>query len=357
MTDLMKPLNHEPVEIFKKNIALVGAGTFDKSSAFVNGYKQNVHFFHHFFKKHFSEYNLILINNADDLFKSVFEIDLFIQFTPFDKTLENYIKTKHPNHKSVFVKYGHEYYIDLSRLLPEGQNNVIHSPKAHNINEVWISPHFESTKYYYEAIYNAKVKIAPFIWKPDVIKMSSFIKSDFENCEKNIYIVEPHINTLKTALIPILIVNELYKKYPHSFNKLYIVSNNSYPKNQYFNKELLSKIEVCHGANNKTFFCKRAAFPDIFKNPAILLSHQENCGLNYMYLEALHIRIPWVHNSPFFKDSGYYYTDKNIPEGVLALKKALDEFKPVNNSHILKKYDSENPIIINKYKEMIDNLI
>ena len=340
-------------------IALVGCRPeLDRNKLFVNGYVQNVQFFYHMLNTHMKEYTLLLINNESDLYCN-HSIDLFIQFSPLSKEQSEKIKVLHPNHKSVFVKYGHEYYNDLSRLLPDGQNAVHHSPCAYNVDEVWISPHFLSTKHYYEALYNAQTKIAPFIWSPTNLRMTPFTKDDFTDCEKNIFIVEPNINTMKTSLIPILIVNELYKSDPTSFDKVYIVSNNMYNENTYFTRWLLPKLEVLHAHHNKTYFCKKASFPDIFKEPGILLSHQENCDLNYMYLEALHVRIPWVHNSPHFhqKECGYYYQDKNIPEGVESLKKALSEFCPVSNDDIIQQYSYDNPEVIDEYKDMINRLL
>ena len=46
--------------------------------------------------------------------------------------------------------------------------------------------------------------------------------------------------------------------------------------------------------------------------------------------------------SPFFKDSGYYYTDKNIFEGVNQLEMALKDWKAIDNSDIIEKYNPDN---------------
>ena len=115
----------------------------------------------------------------------------------------------------------------------------------------------------------------------------------------------------------------------------------------------MPKIEVLHGKYNKAYFCPRASINDIFKVPSVLLSHQENLGLNYIYLEALYLKIQWVHNSPFFKDSGYYYEDKNIYQGVEKLELALKEWKAVDNSDIINKYSPDNNDVISKYKGLI----
>lgn len=337
---------------------IIGISGYSKinDNLFCNGYVQNVIFFCEFIEKHFSSSTIIPLNSPNWLDCNP-HFDIILLFAPFTNEDSDKIKKKYPNCKNVFIKYGHEYYNDLLRLLPDGMNDVQHAPKGFNIDEVWISPHFEPTKHYYEAMYNnAKVKLAPFIWKPCNLCMKPFAKEDF-NCDKNIYIIEPNINMSKTSLIPLLIVNELWKKYPNSFNKLYVVGNNNYRDNKYFSSTILPKIPVLHGIHNKTFFSPRQTLPELFNQPGILLSHQEDCGLNYIYLEALYLKLPWVHNSSFFKECGHYYEDKNIPQGVLALKNALDNFKPVNNDHIIKKYNPDNSQNVMMYKNMINSCV
>ena len=48
-------------------------------------------------------------------------------------------------------------------------------------------------------------------------------------------------------------------------------------------------------------FFERCRFSDVFSHPDILLSHQWNNALNYLYLEALYKNIPLVHNSDFLQ--------------------------------------------------------
>lgn len=327
----------------------------ETDNPFINGYIQNIIFFCKFINKYFSNGNEIIPINSDDFLEKYNKIDIIIQFTPLSSLLSDLVKSKYPYCRNIFVKYGHEYYNDLHRLLPKGQNDIIPSPKAYNIDEVWISPHFESTKYYYQTIYNnAKVRIIPYIWKPYYLSTQPYKQLDYNNCiEKNIYIIEPNINLFKTALIPILIVNELWKKKPDCFNKLYIIGDNNYNNNEYFNNQLLPKIGILNSIHNKAYFCNRASIDDIFTKPGILLSHQENWGLNYIYLEALYLKIQWVHNSPFFKGNGYYYEDKNIYQGVEKLEQALKEWKSIDNSNTIDKYNYDNEFIINKYKKII----
>ena len=318
---------------------IIGISGMDLINNFASGYNQNVVFFCRFFKKYFSEEHTIISCDKTGWSDNITNIDLIIQFIPLSKMVSEQVKKKYPKCKNVFIQYGHLYYMSLEALLP--CRDLIFDPKyellfGYNIDYMWISPQFESTKYFYQSLFNATVSIAPFIWKPDNLTTNPFTQKDYDKChKKDIYILEPNINVLKQSLIPILIVNELWKKNPHSFNKLYIISGNNYNDKIFFQDNFLPKLEVLHGKNNKTWFCGRAPINDIFRRPSILLSHQENLGLNYIYLEALYLKIQWVHNSPFFKDTGYYYEDKNIFQGVEKLELALKEWKSVDNSEII----------------------
>jgi hypothetical protein len=54
----------------------------------------------------------------------------------------------------------------------------------------------------------------------------------------------------------------------------------------------------------------------------IVLCHQWENGLNYVYYEALYGGYPLVHNSPFLKHVGYYYDQFDIDAGAQALETA-----------------------------------
>ena len=299
---------------------IIGISGMDIINNFNNGYNQNVVFFCRFFVKYFSEEHTIISCDKSGWSNNITNIDLIIQLTPFSEKTSKQVKKKYPKCKNVFIQYGHQYYMSLEAFLP-GRELIFDGSMSYNIDYIWICPDHEPTKYFYQSLFNAHVSIAPFIWKPDNLTINPLTQKDYDKChKKDIYIIEPNINVLKQSLIPILIVNELWKKKPHSFNKLYIISGNNYNENKFFQDHFLPKLEVLHGKNNKTYFCPRASINDIFKQPSVLLSHQENLGLNYIYLEALYLKIQWVHNSPFFKDSGYYYEDKNIYQGVERLE-------------------------------------
>ena len=86
-------------------------------------------------------------------------------------------------------------------------------------------------------------------------------------------------------------------------------------------------------------------------------------ALNYIYLEALYLGIPFVHNSEFFKDSGYFYEGFDIVEGSKQLKKAIEEDGNFSESYkenakkMIWKYSPENPKNILGYTALINDIL
>jgi len=110
-------------------------------------------------------------------------------------------------------------------------------------------------------------------------------------------------------------------------------------------------------------FEARYRITDFFNTHAsVLLSHQDNNALNYVYLECLYLGIPFVHNSKFFKEVGFYYEGYDVSEGARQLTKALDS---INNEspngdkteEYLWKYSPENPDNINGYIKLIEDVL
>jgi hypothetical protein len=59
----------------------------------------------------------------------------------------------------------------------------------------------------------------------------------------------------------------------------------------------------------------------------IVVSHQKNNDLDFLYMEIFYYKIPLVHNSKSIKDLGYFYEEENIYDGSFAMKSALDDRK------------------------------
>ena len=79
-------------------------------------------------------------------------------------------------------------------------------------------------------------------------------------------------------------------------------------------------------------------------------------------MDLVYMGYPVLHNSYMCKELGYYYEGSNIKEGSNKLNwilanhdKNINEYKDRNND-ILYRYYIDNPIIIDSYNNLINNL-
>jgi hypothetical protein len=260
------------------------------------------------------------------------------------------------NVKFITIIYGNAMIMDIQETFLRPQiKGIVHSPGA---DAVWISPHFEKSKSYLEAIYKAPVYVAPYIWEPENIN-SVFTTFDNQRIP-DINVMEHNIDCMKTALIPLAVIEKLFQEAPNSFGIANIFNTQGFNKNDYFLQNIGKHLKSIYTDEKKVYFGDRVPFENAFVRPDILLCHQWECGLNYMYLEALYKGIPLVHNSKYIKDMGYYYPefDANLAkEQFLTIQRNYNLEQALETNHtFLKKFSVSNPAIHKKYACLINDI-
>jgi hypothetical protein len=256
--------------------------------------------------------------------------------------------------KIICIRYGHSMFMDMEQICHKETMSAglyVNKPDA-----VWASPHFLKAFSYLETIYQAPVSVGPYIWEPD------FVAKAHDNTyieRPDIYVMEPSISLLKNALIPLAIIEKTYRATPDLFGKAMILNGTHYNKQTYFLENIARNMSSLLAENKKVYFTGRYGFDDVFKRRDILLGHQYECELNYLYLEALYKNIPLVHNSPAFAEIGYYYPefDANIGQAQLAAAindKCYDENR---NVEFIYKYSIHNSDNQDRYRQLIDDIL
>ena len=256
--------------------------------------------------------------------------------------------------RTICVRYGHTMFMDMEQIchketLPPGI--YVNNPEM-----VWASPHFEKSFSYLETVYSAPVETVPYIWEPDLVE-KPFGKKNVKETP-DLYVMEPNMSVLKNALIPMAIIERLYRDSPQSFNRAVIVNGTKFNSGKFFLENIVRHMPALGSKSNKVFFAKRAPFNRVFRQRDILLGHQHECELNYLYLEALHKNVPLVHNSPAFKSAGYYYPEFRVDLGVAELKKAISDHNVdryrANAKALIYSYSIHNPKVQQAYVELLD---
>jgi hypothetical protein len=270
------------------------------------------------------------------------------------------IKQKNPNCKNIHIHYGNRLLADVEQCKWE---NICVNPD--NVDEVWVSPHYEFSFSYFKTFYKTqKVFEIPYIWSPKFIKCHNSIWNKAGlNCyydandEKNIAILEPNLNMTKNCIPSIFIVEELINQHKNLFNQLNVYCAKSLMHKRYF-KSLMWCLDITK--QEKIKFSHRKNVSEIFARESnIVVSHQLLNGLNYTYLEALYFNIPLVHNSEYIKDAGYFYPEYDTILGAKALHKALtchddniDIYEERSRS-VIERYSPKNNLVIEKYKKLL----
>lgn len=313
------------------------------------------------FKSNFPD---IDIEEYGELFTPKNDYDLLLEVGyAWDSHHVKKLKAVNPTVKLVGISYGNLYHIFNESLVFGKPDSV---PPINDYRDAqWISPHFEPTIEWFKLTFRTElVKIAPFVWSPDFLEKkiadNNLSLKDFQktNLRRSIGVLEPNINVIKTCTTTAAIAEMAHRLGKDPYDQCYIFNGKKMLKSKVADM-LFAKYDAVK--DKKLFFEDRYQFVDIFtKHCGILLSHQHCNALNYIYLEALYCGIPMVHNSPYFKEAGYYYEEFDIKTGAEQLLKALKESKSEEEQtrdYYLWKHSPENPKNINGYVDLIEEVL
>ncbi|MEH6552493.1 MAG: DUF2827 family protein [Pseudomonadales bacterium] len=257
----------------------------------------------------------------------------------------------------VSVRYGHTMFMDMEQLCHAetlSPGLYVNKPDA-----VWASPHFENSFSYLETLYDAPVFTSAYIWEPDFVA-DPFTQDDVKEIP-DIFVMEPNISLLKNALIPLTIIERMYRDSPDSFGRATITNGMRFNEQPFFLQNLVRNMSALIAEANKVYFSNRASFDDVFRQRDVLLGHQWGCELNYLYMEAFYKNVPLVHNSDAFKDAGYYYPEFRADIGKEQLEKALTDSDSEGYHDRAKKvvyrHSIHNPEIQKAYQDLINTTL
>lgn len=290
-------------------------------------------------------------------------------------TVDSHLKSaclkKNKNVKIASLHYGNNLCTAIWDWVSDKEmKGDFHSTYQDIYDEAWISEHYSFQSEFIESYEGVKVKIMPYLWSPRFIEedaKSLNAELNYKPSKKpNIAVMEPNINFTKTFVPPFFTIRHLLNTTPDIFNKAILFDTHRIvaSENKTLVKNHILGDIVIKKHLDKLIFDPRERTASIFNrdNP-LILSHQHLNALNYTYLEALNYGYPLVHNSPFFKDYGYYYSDFNIIEAAdqvrFAIENHNDNIEEYKNraKDIVWRYSAQNPSNAYKIKKLILDLV
>ena len=226
--------------------------------------------------------------------------------------------------KTFKLYLGNILNIDIETPMFHPTTNFSHHVVG-EIDTILVSPHYDFHQEYSASINKVypSVKIAPYVWEPLFI---SDLVGTYKHPTTGPYsftIIEPNISFQKSSLIPIMICESYFRRYPDKVHEIAVINGIKLLESLYFRNTILPTLEL-HKAN-KLHLLPRADTRSIAKNLSsnILIQHTVNNEYNYIFFEHLMMGFPVIHNFERLKDYGYYYSGDSIKEGEDQIRKIL----------------------------------
>jgi len=262
-----------------------------------------------------------------------------------------------------WMRVGNDYFLDVERTVYNKPHAALIGNKKYDA--IWTLPEYEnSCKEYFELSVRAPVFIAPHIWTPYFLEhgISSLpygLKYGYQSGRPRwrVSVLEPNVSLVKTYLIPILAIENAYRKTPKMFDSVRVCNTLKMKEHKDFVSFCSALDIVKHGV---------ATFEGRFPTPLfmatesdVVVSHHWENGQNYLYYELLYGGYPLVHNSSFIKDNGYYYDGFDVMNASKRLIEAyLVHDERINDERdswfkLEKKLDIENADNMREYMSLL----
>ena len=359
-----------------------------------NGMKQNVLMLAHLLKQSKNEYEVCILNvnkTENDSPRASYLNDIDVHYFD-DKYMEmdliimmgaqvhesKILKFKEDKNKRyIGYKCGNNYIINTEKVLFGPNEKKQHIEHETVFDEIWYIPQQHENNYgLFRTLYRTEAIMVPFIWHHKYLLESTkeierlFQEGKYKKGykyvphrdQKTIGIMEPNINIVKYALIPSLIAEESYRTDigREKINRL-MITNATKLK---INHEFMSMIKTFDLYKDKKI-SGEARYQTAYiltQYLDVLICHQVLNPLNYLYLDAVFLGYPVIHNAPLCKDLGYYYEGSDTLTGSKHLNYVLTEHDnnleeyDQRNDKVLQRYHADNEDLIKTYDKLIDNL-
>lgn len=354
----------------------------EDESVWVNGIKQNALFLVKLLRQLDHKYNAFLVNTTEVPVsdKLPWDRELFPTFSLADVwdgidvlillggglsdiDLDN---LKKKGVKRVMYYCGAEYWRMVEAIC---YKKSYKSPPYYyrNYDSVWIIPqNANSNQHFLYQMTGTRPRVVPFIWDPVFLneisdKLVAKGKYVPNPGPKRVACFEPNIQFLKTFIYPLMIVDRAYTEKPDLVSRLVITCSETFREDPDF--IALANHFKLPKESGKCVFTERHVTPwFLAEHTDVVVSHQIENPLNYLYLEVCWQGYPLVHNAHLCKELGYYYEGFDVDQGKDQLIKALSQHDAhyqiyiEDQRRLIRPYLSTNPRLVKQYEDLIDGL-
>ncbi len=205
-------------------------------------------------------------------------------------------------------------------------NRDAYFSRGDRCDEVWNLPRDNVFQPLLAALHRCPVFDVPFVWSPEFLEQRrqvliqhgldfGFVRSAPGAGPRplRVGIFEPNISVTKVASIPMLVCDQAYRGNPDAVAKMNVLNSVQMVNHLSFNM-LANSLDVVKAG--KGLFLGRHDFAAFMAEHAdMVITHQWQHDMNYLYLDALYGDYPLIHNSPWLGSVGYFYPNSDIEAG------------------------------------------
>ncbi len=234
---------------------------------------------------------------------------------------------------------------------------------------VWITPqHWRMNASYAAMTRSPRVEIAPHIWSPVLLEQSAasagqplFWKRRPPGAPVRIGIFDPNVNVLKTFHIPLLAADMAFRQRTEAIDRVLMFSAAHLKGNAHFEEFCAATDLMRHG---RLFAESRFPLAHLLGlHIDLVVTHQWENSLNYLYWDVLFAGYPIVHNSPHLGACGYSYRDFDPADGGRAILDAVarhgadPEHERRCAMETVWAYHIDNPGVQARYAELLASVM
>lgn len=231
---------------------------------------------------------------------------------------------------------------------------------------VWITPQHWHTNRAWSVLTRCSItEMVPHIWEPVCLeasikasKVGYFWKDRDLSAGYRVGTLVPNINTVKTFHIPLLAVEEAYRRAPHLIDRVMLFNTEKFVGTPHF-EEFIAATSL--HKDKKVYSEARWKTTNVVGTHIdAIVEHQWENNLNYLYWDILYSGHPFIHNSPEIEGAGYYYKSFDTQDGGRVIADALKQHpsraKLARSQAVdyLWRYRVDNPAVQARHSELIE---
>jgi hypothetical protein len=230
------------------------------------------------------------------------------------------------------VYLGNILNIDIETPIFVSTHNFAHHVVGRS-DRILVSPHYGQHAEYASCLNHVpptkdlKDMIAPYVWDPNILTRDGTLNLQWRppvRPEDEVFVImEPNISFQKSSLVPLFIAERWYRDIGKAAGwkgRVVIINGERLEMTTHFKHNVAAYLELYK--DKRIDFLERSDIVSALKTypSATFILHNYNNEYNYMTMELLWTGFPVLHNSPSWREFGYWYEDADLAAGVKCIE-------------------------------------